>query len=268
MSKRSTLMVWVVCLFVGSSLPAWANPMCLDRPISLAFYEHGRLYDAGRDAGIDKDVVEWMVAKSGCRFDLSVMARARIWADLAEGNLDITTSGIQTPERDSFAAFAHYLRIKNHFIFRNLSEKYDDLDKLGNDPGVKYAVVRSYRYEPPIDAFLKTIQPADRVIEVQNVEVAYHFLADYRADVIISQPVVFVHYVEELQLGNQIHMQDLIPEAAGAPHGMIFSRKNFSAAQLVMWQNLVNGMVKDGTIHKILTKHLPKELVGPSSFKG
>ena len=81
---------------------------CDSKPIRLAFYETGSFYffENGRATGSDKDIVEELTKRSGCRFDTQLVMRARIWADLASGDLDMSVSGIQTPERDQLASFA------------------------------------------------------------------------------------------------------------------------------------------------------------------
>lgn len=84
---------------------------CGDKPTRLAFYELGNFYffESQQAQGIDKESVDALIKRSGCRFDAQVLARARIWADLASGDLDMSVSGIQNPERDKFAWFAPYL---------------------------------------------------------------------------------------------------------------------------------------------------------------
>lgn len=248
--------------------PATAESLCLDRPIRLAFYEHGRIFDAERNTGIDRDLVTQLIEKSGCKFDLSVLARARIWIDIARGDLDMTTSGIATPEREQFAVFAPYLKMKNHFVFRNFASNFSNLEMLQKRLDLKFAVVRSFRHEPAIDAFLQSISPADRVIPVATTEMTFTLLAKGRVDVIFSQPAAYFYYAEKYGLQNQTAFKDLIPETEAIPHGMVLARKNFSQPQLESWQKLVEQMVSDGTVDNILAKHLPEEFVPVSSLRG
>jgi polar amino acid transport system substrate-binding protein len=66
--------------------------------------------------GIDKDLIEEIGRRSGCRFSQESDARARIWIRLAEGSLDMSVSGIPTPERDQFARFIIYFQTRNHLL--------------------------------------------------------------------------------------------------------------------------------------------------------
>ena len=75
--------VLLALLTALSARPAWACG-----PYRLAFYEYGSLYHRGADGqfhGIDKDVVEELARRSGCRFDTVLESRARTWQQLAAG---------------------------------------------------------------------------------------------------------------------------------------------------------------------------------------
>lgn len=261
------MIVVMFAAFIFQTRPSLADPRCPDRPIRLAFYEHGRLFDAERDEGIDKDIVTQLILNTDCQFETFVAARARIWVDLEQGNLDMTTSGIQTPERDRFAAFAPYIKMKNHFILPKNNSHYASLADLQNNSKLKYLVVRSFRHEPPIDAFLQTIEPKNRIIEVPTAELTLQILSAGRADVTVSQPVIFFHFEEKYQLKDRFVIKDLIPDTPSIPLGLVLSRKTFSDEQLVRWQNLITSLIKSGKVGLILAKHLPQEWVGPASYK-
>ena len=56
-------------------------PNC-SRTFTLAYHEHGLLYTKEQDAGLNKDVAMELNKRSGCRFEVSVMPRARIWLQI------------------------------------------------------------------------------------------------------------------------------------------------------------------------------------------
>ena len=75
-------------------------------PYTLTFYEFGSLYyrdQSGAYVGIDRDVVDELARRSGCVINGKIDSRVRTWARLADGNLDMSVSGIATPEREEFA---------------------------------------------------------------------------------------------------------------------------------------------------------------------
>ena len=76
-----------------------AGPDC-SRPYTLALHDHGLLYSAETGTGIDKDVSDELIRRSGCKVTATLMARARIWQLIESGALDFSLSGITNTERD------------------------------------------------------------------------------------------------------------------------------------------------------------------------
>ena len=91
--------------FLGSALAA--GPDC-SRPLTLALHDHGLLYSAETNSGIDKDFADELIRRSGCKVTVSLMPRARIWQLIESGALDFSLSGIANNERYRFASFAWY----------------------------------------------------------------------------------------------------------------------------------------------------------------
>ena len=52
------------------------KPDC-SRPLTLALHDHGLLYSAQTGEGIDKDIADELIRRSGCRISVSLMPRAR-----------------------------------------------------------------------------------------------------------------------------------------------------------------------------------------------
>src|SRR5476651_1049133 len=94
-----------------------AGPDC-SRPFTLALHDHGLLYSADTGTGIDKDFADELIRRSGCRVNVSLMSRARIWQLIESGALDFSLSGIANAERDRFATFAWYFTDKYYLLVR------------------------------------------------------------------------------------------------------------------------------------------------------
>ena len=60
------------------------------RPYTLALHDHGLLYSADTDSGIDKDVSDELIRRSGCKVTVSLMPRARIWQLIESGALELS----------------------------------------------------------------------------------------------------------------------------------------------------------------------------------
>ena len=108
----STRLLFALLVLLGQFGSAnGATPDC-SRTYTLAFHDHGLLYSAETNTGIDKDVADELIRRSGCKVTVSLMPRARIWQLIESGALDFSLSGIANAERDKFAGFAWYFSNK------------------------------------------------------------------------------------------------------------------------------------------------------------
>ncbi|MBF0626905.1 MAG: transporter substrate-binding domain-containing protein [Magnetococcales bacterium] len=252
---------WILLLLAGV---AWAGPVqagavkCGEKPIRLAFYEYGFLYDKG--VGIDQDVVDELIRRSGCRFDTQVMTRARIWADLATGDLDMSVSGIRTPERERFAWFADYLIMKNYaLVHGEVTAGVQSAREFLRQTQLQIGVVRSFKHGVEQDQWLESLRQAGRVQETPDVETVFKKLKSHRVDAMFSQPPVFRKYLRDLHLADQVEVQDWTPEEKGVPHGLILAKSRFDALDAEQWQALLVAMRREGVLKKIFLRYLPED---------
>ena len=109
------LAILLMPFILGSALAA--GPDC-SRPLTLALHDHGLLYSAETNTGIDKDFADELIRRSGCKVTVSLMPRARIWQLIESGALDFSLSGIANNERYRFASFAWYFSNKYYLLVR------------------------------------------------------------------------------------------------------------------------------------------------------
>lgn len=246
-------------LSLGLAFPATgaAGPVdCGSRPIRLAFYEYGYLYD--QDRGIDRDVVDELVRRTGCAFEFQVMPRARIWADLAAGTLDMSVSGIQTAERDRFAWFAPYLSMKNYaLVHASLAAQVRHAEDFLAQPELTFGVVRAFRHGAEQDRWLDRLRRAGRVQESPDVETLFRKLAQGRVDALFSQPPVYRKYLLDQNLRDTVAILDWTPGEQGVPHGLILARSRFSEAEAGRWRSVLKQMRDDGSLKRIFSRYLP-----------
>lgn len=235
---------------------------CGKAPIRLALYETGSFYfiENGQARGSDKDILEELIKRSGCRFETTVMVRARIWADLASGDLDMSMSGIQTPERDKFAWFAPYLTMKNYAIVDvDVARKVRQSSDFLAQPTLQFGVVRTFKHGDYHDRWLDTMRAAGRVQESTDVETLFRKLKERRVDAIFSQPPTYRKKIADLGMESRIQVQDWTPGEKGVPHGLILAKSRFDEKDAEQWRALIERMRKDGTLKKIFSRYLPED---------
>ena len=232
-----------------------ARPDCT-RPFSLALHDHGLLYSSQTGEGIDKDVADELILRSGCKVSVTLMPRTRIWQLIESGALDFSLSGITNDARDRFAGFAWYFSNKYYLLVR----KDADVQKLAEfqrNPALKLGVIRSFRYSATANKFVDQLDDQDRVTYATSLEPLYQVLLDGRVQAMVIEPFDY----PTLESAT-IREQTLIVEFDDPPvrHGLIMSRKALPAAQQDAWRALVDEMRADGTVQRIFEKYFKPDL--------
>lgn len=223
---------------------------CGKQPIKLAFFQLGLVYDNG--VGVDKDIVDELAKRTGCKFETQLMARARIWNDLESGDLDMGTCGIQNAARDKFAWFAHYMVMKNYAVINLKAAKNikSASDFIANQ-NLQLGVVTSFKHGPDQDKWIEDLRKMNRVQYTAEPESILKKIKDERVDAMFSQLPVFKKFIKEFGMENDVVVQDWTPNEKVAPQGLILSKHRFSKEDAAKWQEVINEMKTDGTLKKI-----------------
>jgi polar amino acid transport system substrate-binding protein len=254
MPKLHRLLLTLALAAAGFARAAEA-PDC-SRPLSLALHDHGLLYSAQTGEGIDKDVADELIRRSGCKVSVTVMPRARIWQLIESGGLDFGTSGITNEARDRYAAFAWYFSNKYYLLLRK-DAGVRRLADFERGAALRLGVIRSFRYSPSANRLVDALDAERRVSYATSLDPLYEILLDNRVQGMIIEPFDY----PALESGR-LREQTLILEFDDppVPHGLIMSRKSLSPAQQQAWRALLDGMRNDGTVQRIFGKYFGPEL--------
>jgi polar amino acid transport system substrate-binding protein len=246
-------------LWLALAMCPWAaaadKPEC-SRPMSLALHDHGLLYASQTGEGIDKDMADELARRSGCRFNVTVMPRARIWQLIESGALDFSLSGITNEARDRYAAFAWYFSNPYYLLLR----KDAGVQRLADFEGgtaLKLGVIRSFRYGPTANRLVDSLDAAGRVSYSTGLDPLCQILLANRVQAMIIEP--FDYPAIE---GSRLREQTVIVpfDDPSVRHGVIMSKNSLSPGQQQAWRALVDGMRADGTVRRIFEKYFPPEL--------
>ncbi|MDB5895432.1 MAG: transporter substrate-binding protein [Rhodoferax sp.] len=239
----------------GAVAHAAGGPDC-SRPLTLGLHVHGLLYSAKTGAGIDKDISDALARRSGCAITTTVLPRARIWQLIESGALDFSLSGITTPERERFAAFAWYFSNHYYLLVRRDAgvEKLSDFD---DNPQLQLGVIRSFRYGTRANQWVDQLTAAGRVSHASGLEPLYQVLMLGRIHGMIIEPfdMMDVEGTEVKNLTRVIALDD-----PAIPHGLIMSKKSLSSVEQARWRALMDDLRQDGTVLRIFEKYFSPEL--------
>lgn len=232
-----------------------ATPDC-SRPFTLALHDHGLLYSSDTDTGIDKDVADELIRRSGCKVTVSLMPRARIWQLIESGALDFSLSGIANAERNRFAAFAWYFSNKYYLLVRKDSGVRSHADFEQNEK-LQLGVIRSFRYSESGNRLVDQLQAASRLTQAGGLAPLYQTLMLNRIQGMIIEPFDYPTLDERKirDITSIIEFND-----PPVPHGLIMSKKSLAPAEQEKWRTLVNDMRNDGTMRRIFEKYFKPDL--------
>lgn len=253
-------MVWrtlaAIAFFLAQWSPASAAGMDCARNYTLALHDHGLLYSADTDTGIDKDVAEELIHRSGCKVTVTLMPRARIWQLIESGALDFSLSGITSAERDKFAGFAWYFSNKYYLLIRRDTDvrTLADFEKQGR---FQLGVIRGFRYSESANRLVDKLDAAGRVSQAGGLSPLYQTLLSNRIQGMLIEPFDFPALEEKKirEMSAIIEFND-----PSIPHGLIMSRKSVPQSEQEKWRALIQGMRTDGTMRRIFEKYFKPEL--------
>lgn len=249
--------VWLLSAIYFSAVSRAAGPDC-SRSYTLALHDHGLLYSADTDSGIDRDFAEELSHRSGCNVVISLMSRARIWQLIESGALDFSLSGIATPERLRYASFAWYFSNKYYLLVRKDSG-IRQVAQVEKNRRFQLGAIRSFRYSDAANHLVDVLSARDQVTLAGGLDPLYAALLNNRIQGMIMEPFDYPALGAK-NIRGQTNIVEFNDPAT--PHGLIMSNKSLSPGEREKWRALVDDMRADGTVKRIFEKYFSTALAG------
>ncbi|MFC4158549.1 substrate-binding periplasmic protein [Chitinimonas lacunae] len=261
MGNRLALLCLVCCGGLAVADPARFG---CQQPLSLAYFRFGSLYYLDQNdqpAGVDVELARELEQRSGCRLRGRELSRVLIWQLLENGQLDMATAGLPTPERERFGLFLPYLVSRNRFLLPNsLAGRIDSPEAFLADRSLRMGVVRSFRHGAEYDRLIGRLATEGRIEEASDIETLFRWLRLNRIQGMVAHPLVAGHLLKLNGLDGLVVQYDWNGSEPPLLGGWILSRRRFNAAQLAAWSMLFDGIRQDGTLEKIYRNYVsPRE---------
>ncbi|PHV12393.1 substrate-binding periplasmic protein [Chitinimonas sp. BJB300] len=253
-----------VCLAALAAITAAASPVdygCTE-PLKVAYFRFGYLYSkdkAGRNVGIDVDLIRELSRLIGCRFEERELSRVLIWQALEKGQLDVATAGLATPARLVYAAFVPYFVSHNDFLLRSESVNIQTPEDFLAAPDKVLGVVKSFQHGKPYDGLVEQLRKQDRVAEAADLEILANWMRIGRVQAMMSHPIIYRQLFSDQEMkGISIrHWADSSELLLGS---LVLSRKHFSADALQRWDKLFQELRRNGTIEGLYARYLGPDI--------
>jgi len=232
---------------------------CGSKPIKVGYFKLGyRFYvDGGQEKGMNVDILAEIRKRTGCKFVSQEMSFARIMADLASGNLDVSLSGIWSAERERTLWMIPSIASKNYAVIgpaaRTSVRNAEDFFK---NKKLQFGVVRGYTHSKELDRWLVKMRREGRVEESANVDLLYEKLKAGRIDGIFSFPFVYRKILKEMNIMDNVSIQDWSPGDKGIIGCTMLTKSRFSETEANRWRALIRDMQRDGTLKRIFTRYV------------
>jgi len=251
--------LWATMMICAGGIhSATAAVLCADNAWTAGLYEHGVLFFNGR-SGIDQDIVDELRKRTHCKIYTSLMPRARIWHDLEQGDLDLSVSGMATPERREFAWFIPYMQMKSVVLLAptvplSVKQAGDFLQR----PDLIFGAVRSFKHGQFNESFIEQLTTLNRMQYYPDSRTLFKALKQQRVQAIFAQAPVYRHLIPELGLSPKLRILDWAPQEPGIEHGLVLAKSSFTKQQVQEWRQLMQDIQQDGTLLNIFNTYLPE----------
>jgi polar amino acid transport system substrate-binding protein len=222
-------------------------------PYTVAFYDMGLLFKRQPDGswdGADKDVVDEIARRTGCVFAHRVESRVRIWTMIMSDKLDMTVSGVATPEREVHATFIPYMGGRNLVLLhQDVDAGIKTLDDFARAPRYTVAVVKGFRHGPAYDAWIAGLRRDGRVYDASDVTAMARLLQLGR-----------VHAVVASNLQPEVNtpgwrVMDWAPQD-NIISGLAVSKKRVKPEDTARFAAALKTMRQDGTLEGIYRRRM------------
>lgn len=226
--------------------------------IRVAVFEFGPWYENGK--GITVDLLEAIRQRTGCRFALIEIPRAEAWIALANGDVDIIPTSIQTSERLKLARFVTYLNVRNLMIVRtDAAIPVASLDAFVADRTGRIGVINGFLYGSYFDFRLRSLFGDERISGVDDPRQLVDMLRQGEVDAILMPAGHYFSYVPEMERQAAFRVLDT-SLATPQPSGYALSRRSFTPLQTDNWLRLIELMFLDGSLESLVSRHLPPRI--------
>lgn len=246
-------------LLLGSLSLSTAALAC--GPYRVAFYEYAVLYHRDADGqyrGIDKDVVDELAKRTGCRFETRLESRARTWALITSGGVDITVSAVMNAERARLVDLLPYIQSRRVVLLRDRTVPVT-LEAFLQDERRRLLKVRAARDGPRMEAVLSQLQERGRIVEAPDQPSAVRAFKAGRADALL------IGVAGLARLRQQDPELQTFDAAIWAPAervvgALALSRERVSGPDRERMREALQTMRRDGSLDAIVRRHAGDKL--------
>ena len=230
-----------------------------NKPLTVAVYENGFLYNEEKNSGLIIDIFNEISAKTNCRFIFELMPRVRSWIELKSGRIDLTASGFMSNERKTYSFLIKIWNKKNFAVVRK-NIKVNNINDFIENKNLEIGIVRgTYHGSKNIENLIEKLKKENRVQESSEQSNIYIKLLNNRVQGIFGNMFVIKKYFNTIKgLKEIVDIQDWTSDDEKFESGIFLSKKTFNDESYKKFENIIENMKKNGSIERHIKKYLTK----------
>ncbi|SFF63233.1 polar amino acid transport system substrate-binding protein [Duganella sp. CF458] len=244
-------------LFALAAAPAIGGPIC-PAPLHAGASDLGlasfRENDKVRGAAID--VLRELARRTNCSLNISWYPRARLWAEYANGRINLTASSARSAERDRLGQFVPFVTTRFDLVLsRRVPGSFTSLAQFVDQGSARLNLVRGILYPPEVLAQVERLRQQGRVEMVNDFDIAFRKMASQRAEATLAPMTIYSRYLQSSGLQGFVAVMP-VTESAPVLAGAYLSRDGLAPAVRKVFADALLGMVADGSVARIYGKYV------------
>lgn len=240
----------------------WGPAALACGPYTVALFDHGMLNTRPQDSkwgGVDKDVVEEVARRTGCRFNLVLESRVRIWSMIESDSLDMTVAGVATPQREAHARFLPYASSRSIVVMnKEVDPKIKSAEAFLADGSYKLGVIRGVSNSTSLAPWVDQLRAEGRVYDASDMTALVNLLNIGRVHAILVAQVSWIGAAHAgsnrgQRIGNWAQRDSFLA-------GLVVSKVRVPEAQARKMEQALRAMQADGTLEAIFRRYVDPEL--------
>jgi len=244
-------------LIALAAAPAIGAPTC-PAPLHAGASDLGlaSFREDDRVGGAAIDVVRELARRTNCPLDISWYPRARLWAEYANGRINVTASSARSAERDRFGQFVPFVTTRFDLVLSHrVTGSYKSLAEFVEHGSARLNLVRGILYTPEVEAQVTRLRRQGRVEVVNDFDIAFRKMASKRAEATLAPMTIYSRYLQSAGLQGHVRVMP-VTESPPVLAGAYLSHGGLAPAARKVFAEALLGMVADGSVARFYGKYV------------
>ncbi|MFO1250985.1 MAG: transporter substrate-binding domain-containing protein [Inhella sp.] len=231
-----------------------AEPTC--GPLRLALLPAPGVFEwssDGQHRGLELAVAHALEQRSGCSLQLRPTNAARLWGDVLQGQVDLSSGAALLPGRAEQADFILLAALHPVLLMRReLAERLPQRADFEAQAPLRLGVVRMAKRAAAVQAWVDKLRAQGRVVESLDDATSLRVFEAGRCDAVLVFATVLQSRPDAWWRDHQV--VDWFP-GTEFQVGWVASH-HLSAAQRLRLRQAAEGLRQDGTLERLVRQHL------------